>query len=323
MNFELISVVVPVYNVEAYLDDFMQSVLAQTYTNLEIILVDDGSKDTSGKKCDWWMKQDARIKVIHQKNKGVSEARNTGLKYVTGEYISFVDPDDLLHPKMYEFLWKALKETDSEISLCREESFTEKYEFEKMDQVRIQEVNDKKAFLKHFSDEWSVPNVVVWNKLYKKEVIGDNTFIPGTGSEDYFFNIDVMKNIHKVVRIENKLYGYRQRKGSLVRSQALDVSKDQIAALCYLKKNIEEENMPDVQREYEAYLLRRLARFRLQLQLQGQKNAQIYTKKVFYDEYKIIDKNILDKTQKINMFLARYLWPLYYMIHCKQVKKYI
>ena len=114
----LISIIVPVYNVERYIYKCIDSLVNQTYKNIEIILVDDGSTDNSGKICDEYSQKDNRIKVIHQCNKGVGEARNTGLKAAVGDYIGFVDPDDFVDYKMYELLYTDIVESKSEIAVC-------------------------------------------------------------------------------------------------------------------------------------------------------------------------------------------------------------
>ena len=115
----VISVIVPVYKVEAYLDRCVKSLLAQTYTNMEILLVDDGSPDNCPAMCDVYASQHENIRVFHQENKGLSGARNTGINHAKGEYLAFVDSDDLWSPYFLESLYKALKETDADISQCR------------------------------------------------------------------------------------------------------------------------------------------------------------------------------------------------------------
>lgn len=114
----LISVIVPVYNTEKYLDRCIQSVLAQTYTNWELLLIDDGSTDSSGAICDKYAEQDSRIKVFHKENGGASSARNLGLDNAKGEWITFVDSDDWIDPTMYQYLIRAMIETECDISMC-------------------------------------------------------------------------------------------------------------------------------------------------------------------------------------------------------------
>ena len=113
-----ISVIIPVYNVEEYLDKCVTSVLNQTYKNLEIILVDDGSPDNCPKMCDEWAKKDKRIKVVHKKNGGLSDARNSGIEVCTGEYIGFVDSDDYIDKQMYKELLKRIESTNSDMVMC-------------------------------------------------------------------------------------------------------------------------------------------------------------------------------------------------------------
>ena len=114
-----ISVIVPIYKVEDYLDRCIESIVGQTYSNLEIILVDDGSPDSCPQLCDEYAKKDSRIKVIHKQNGGVSSARNEGLKFAHGEYIGFVDPDDYVHPSMYEKLIDCIHKNQCQIAVCR------------------------------------------------------------------------------------------------------------------------------------------------------------------------------------------------------------
>ena len=116
---DLISLIVPVYNVSNYLRKCIDSIISQTYTSLEIILVDDGSTDDSGNICDYYSKCDSRIKVIHKKNGGLSDARNTGIEYATGLYIGFIDSDDYIDNHMIEFLYNACIKENAQISICR------------------------------------------------------------------------------------------------------------------------------------------------------------------------------------------------------------
>ena len=119
MENPLISVIVPIYNVEEYLNRCVESIVNQTYQKLEIILVDDGSPDNCPRMCDDWAKKDSRIKVIHKENGGLSDARNAGMKITTGEYISFIDSDDYIETCMIEILYEAIKKYDCDIASCR------------------------------------------------------------------------------------------------------------------------------------------------------------------------------------------------------------
>ena len=123
-NEPLISIIVPIYKVEDYLDRCIQSILNQSYKNIEIILVDDGSPDRCGSICDAYALTDSRVKVIHKENGGLSDARNAGLEVVNGSLIGFVDSDDLIHPRMYELMLNALTSTHSDISICYYTAFS-------------------------------------------------------------------------------------------------------------------------------------------------------------------------------------------------------
>ena len=116
-NNSLISIVVPIYNLETYILNCLESIRVQTYSNIEVLLIDDGSSDESGALCDEFVKNDSRFRVIHQKNRGLSEARNIGLRIYKGDYLLFVDGDDYLHPRMIEFLYKAINEGDFSFSM--------------------------------------------------------------------------------------------------------------------------------------------------------------------------------------------------------------
>lgn len=165
---ELISVVVPVYNVQDCLDECLESIVSQTYKNLEIIVIDDGSTDLSSKKCDEWSKKDSRIKVIHQENKGLAETRNVGISKSTGKYISFVDSDDFIDSKMIEILYKTLVKTNSQISVCK---FKRVDNYSKVNLKRTGKIKefDAKGALINLLKEEDI-SVHIWDKLYLKDL---------------------------------------------------------------------------------------------------------------------------------------------------------
>ena len=171
---EKISVIIPVYNVEAYLERCLNTVCGQSYKNLEIILVDDGSTDNCLQICEEFAERDDRIKVIHQSNQGVSAARNTGLDAATGDYIAFVDSDDYIHPEMYERLYSLLKKHDADMSACFSRGcWDSNYAEPPRDDIEIS-VYDKVGAIKTVFDpkyEINGTGVVVTNKLYKKRFI--------------------------------------------------------------------------------------------------------------------------------------------------------
>lgn len=210
---KLISVIVPVYNVEKYLQDCVESIINQTYKNLEIILVDDGATDTSGKLCDEFAIKDNRIKVIHKTNGGLSDARNAGLDVARGEYISFIDSDDWIAPDMYEKMMAAISEY--EVDLCCAGRY-DVYDGTKFEGLCPRE-NGKitsSDFLKRMliAEECDVS---VWDKLFKKELFDGIRFPFGEINEDAAVIHLVVDRARFVGIITDRVYNYRHRAGSI------------------------------------------------------------------------------------------------------------
>ena len=221
---ELISIIVPVYNVENYLPRCLETIAAQTYRNLEIILVDDGSTDRSGSICDEFAKKDYRAWVIHQQNMGQSGARNTGKEIASGEYIMFVDGDDYLHVDAVNTLWAAIN-SDSEYDLAivgflkthkLDEDIHSK-SGEKTVSVARKEL--MRLLLVSDNDEEKLLFNVVWSKLYRKDKIANLCFENRIISEDTDFNLKAYLLTDKAIVIYNSLYFYVQRPGSIVHSK--------------------------------------------------------------------------------------------------------
>ena len=217
MEKDLISIIVPVYNVEAYLDRCMESILKQTYKRLEIILVDDGSTDSSREKCDTYAKQDSRIKVIHKKNGGLSDARNAGLALATGDYIGYVDSDDWIEPDMYQCLYDACVEHDAELAVCR-------YFREYQDRTEAGGTGkivplSRDELLKIYisgNDEYVIYNSV-WSKLFKRELVADMIFPKGRNSEDIMYTTRAFCRLDRAAYIDRCLYHYvLDREGSIM-----------------------------------------------------------------------------------------------------------
>ena len=208
----LISVIVPVYNVEKYLDACVESIVNQTYKELEIILVDDGSPDRCPEMCDAWAKKDSRIKVIHKENGGGAQARNVGLDIATGEYIAFVDSDDIIHREMYNFLYYFLTEKNCDVVEC---SYITKLPFDEIPSNRLISILDTKSALKgNLSEKYCVQ--LIWNKLYKRETVGETRFTVGKLIDDEFFTYKVLAKSNKTAVIDSKLYFYRQQEDSVM-----------------------------------------------------------------------------------------------------------
>ena len=236
----LISVILPVYRVEKYLDRCLQSITGQTYRNLEIILVDDGSPDNSGAICDAWAAKDDRIRVIHKQNAGAGAARNTGLDVATGEIISMIDSDDYLEIHMYEHLMDLMTEDVdiAECDICWTEEDNLPMEDGSNAQIRVCRMED--AMRLHIRDEIFCQTPP--NKLYRRNVIGDIRFPEGNLIDDEYFTYKVIGNCRKLARSSACMYAYRQQPGSamhkafsLKRLQGLEA---QLQRLEYLKNRV-------------------------------------------------------------------------------------
>ena len=217
---KLISVIVPVYKVESYLKRCVDSILNQTYTNLEIILVDDGSPDNCGAICDEYAKKDIRVKVIHKQNEGVSKARNEGLSIATGEYVTFVDSDDYIEPNMYEQLYLAINRENADLAVCG------------FRQVRVngeQKINDApKGF------DWSKENIIInyftqgvvkeimyspWNKLFRTSKLENLRFNTKFRlGEDILFIFEFIEQMEKMIYVEGAFYHYVMHPNSAMTS---------------------------------------------------------------------------------------------------------
>lgn len=240
-NMDLISVIVPVYKVEPYLDRCVQSIVDQTYRNLEIILVDDGSPDHCPQMCDAWAQKDSRIKVIHQENGGLSAARNRGMDAATGELIGFVDSDDWVHPDFFMKLHNAIKQYDAQIASCdfliteKQSPFFETTNVECVCHTAtqaLQMLTNNQGY-----------RAVVWNKLYSRYIIKGESFPVGRYHEDEFFTYQIIDKALRLAYVNAPLYYYFQRPESIMRSVSirhLDVLDAYLQRLALFKKKYPE-----------------------------------------------------------------------------------
>lgn len=240
-NYPKISVIVPIYEVEQYMDRCISSIVNQTYKNLEIILVDDGSTDNCYDMCDKWKQRDYRIKVIHKKNGGLSDARNEGMKIASGELVGFVDSDDWISTDMFNTLYEQMVKDDSDISACGVEKV---WENEKT-RVRLtpsgKYVLNREEAMEAIINE-SLLKQPVWYKLYKKEVINNIIFPVGKYHEDVFWSYQVIGNARKVSIIDTPCYFYFQRKGSIMDEtyslKRLDLIEAKMNRFNYIKSEL-------------------------------------------------------------------------------------
>lgn len=226
MDNNLVSIIIPVYNVDQYLDDCLNSVLKQTYTNLEIIVVDDGSTDKSLEICHSYAAKDKRLKVIHQENAGVSAARNVGLSIMTGKYVLFIDSDDRIEQNMVEILVKEIEENEKNDAV-----FCGYKEFEDETDRIIKEVVPSKS--KRVDRDNGVAEIfgeyatMLWNKMFRCSIIDKSDLFDVTLKigEDELWMVDVLKKANNIMLIGTPLYYYRSRAEGASKGQVFSEAK--------------------------------------------------------------------------------------------------
>ncbi len=212
---DVISVIVPIYRVEEYLNQCIESIVNQTYSNLQVILVDDGSPDRCGEMCEDWARRDKRIKVLHKKNGGLSDARNAGLAIATGRFVAFVDSDDWVEPQMYETMLSILVNENADLVAC---GIVDTYPDKDIVHSYAYAAGGPEKFLKMIYQDTTFP-VSACNKLYKKNLWDDFKFPVGKLCEDAFTTYLLLDHASKIVQIPDGLYHYRIRESSIMTSE--------------------------------------------------------------------------------------------------------
>lgn len=285
-----ISIIVPVYNVEKYLDRCISSILEQSFTDFQLILVNDGSKDNSGTICDEYAKKDSRIKVIHQENLGLSAARNIGIEASQGKYITFIDSDDFVHINMLYILYNNILENKADISVCNYHLvYEDKLTTTELGNNHIAVYNNIES-VKKILEKSETVMIIAWGKLYKRDLFDDIRYPVGKYHEDEFVTYKLLYKSTKTVVTDAKLYYYLQRSNSITgstysikRLEKLEALEE--AVMFFRSKNNKE--------------LTELAQFRYML------NIQIAYYKVKYEmnhEKMIIDKLRLQYHKKFHEF---------------------
>ena len=306
---ELISIIVPIYNVEKYLDRCIKSIINQSYNNLEIILVDDGSPDRCGEMCDEWAKIDKRIIVVHKENGGLSDARNAGIDIAKGNYLSFIDSDDYVHKDFIKVLYELCIKYNSDISMCGafETSKDENCNF------NLQQGNECVKYSKTILERKDNIYCVAWNKLYKKEVFKYIRYPKGKLHEDVAVINKILYYSNKIAITDLRLYFYYSNPDSIMRSSfsikrldILDVIYD--SYLFFLEKN-------EMQYAYSAlndYIDTAIALYNECQVLENHQKIQKQLMKKYSDMYMKVLKNIdMSIIKKIKYIIYRYFPKLY------------
>ncbi len=229
-----ISIIVPVYGVEAYLACCVDSLLAQTYRDFELILVDDASPDRCGAICDSYAEKDSRVRVIHKENGGAASARNVGLNAATGQYICFVDSDDAVSEDYLQRLLETLICAKADIAVCAFSNLTQVSN----DPYPIEPAGTytREQYIARFLQNWTC--ALIWNKIYRREVIGDLRFAEGHRIDDEFFTYRVILNSRRVQVMDAPLYSYRQRRSSVMKADSSYRERMYLDKVAYLTERI-------------------------------------------------------------------------------------
>ena len=238
-----ISIIVPIYKVEKYLDKCVESLVTQTYTNLEIILVDDGSPDKCPEMCDKWAERDSRIKVIHKPNGGLSDARNAGMKEVKGEYVAFIDSDDCVAVEFIEKLYNVMQKEQSDIVECEVFKFAEnEIPSPVYDDNTVESFDTVKGLSLLIAGDRFHQHV--WNKLYRSEIALSVEFAKGKLNEDEFWTYQIFSKASTVAKVNLPMYFYLQRGTSIMGTsyniRRLDALEAKVQRQEYIEENFPE-----------------------------------------------------------------------------------
>ena len=298
-----ISIIVPVYQVENYIRQCVDSILAQTFTDFELILVDDGSKDQSGKICDEYAVIDERVKVIHQTNSGAATARNSGMNQAVGNYFMFVDSDDYIAPTMLECLHKTILNEKADMVVCNCLYFFESDE--KKDfctNMKLETLSGMEIFYNRKNERNYGIWTVVWNKLIKKEIVQKVKFRSGKYYEDEFWANDIYQMDIKVVTIPDCLYYYRQHDDSTMKKKNIKKNFDIVEALqeriyIYLK----EEKYSDQAYKVFIYSLEYLEESKRLITNRKEYENFIQVEKLTKDIVRQLQKRKLSKMKRVSL----------------------
>ena len=319
---ELISIIVPVYNVEQYLEKCVDSIINQTYKNLEIILVDDGATDSSSKLCDKLAKIDNRIKVYHKENGGLSDARNYGVERATGDYIGFVDSDDYIDAEMYEKLYEAIKKENVDVAECnlkiiypeREELFTEQNYYN---------VCTKQEYLEEYLKIEKIFGSV-WTKLISRKIAKELLFPKGKLYEDTYYAYDLINVANSFVLIDSPSYNYLMRENSITNSKFNPRIFDLIEIVEKFHKTTY-KNYPGLKEAADCRKMYAYFSVLNSILLEDEFKNNLYYAQIinyFKENYKAILKNkYINRNRKLSVILIKLNIDLYRKVLMKYKKK--
>lgn len=317
----LISVIVPVYNAEEYLRDCINSILSQTFKNFEVILVNDGSSDNSGEICDKYSRLDSRVQVIHQENQGAASARNAGIKISKGDYICFVDADDLIHSQMLEILLNAIKGGDCGIAICKVcsgEYCPEVFSRQQADSyVERLEASEKTILEFYKTPYWCW---VVWGRLIRASIVKNFLFVENRFHEDTI-TIQWLFEAINIAVVENELYFYRDNPKGI--SKGIPSNKQLIDGIWAVSEQLSyarNKGYYELEKQYISRFLYESAKAFFTIEKED-KGLALEIKKVAFSEWRKHHKRLQFKEGEealvLEMFFPKIMWA-YWKI--KQLK---
>lgn len=280
----MISIIVPVYNVEKYIRRCVSTLIEQKYSDIEILLIDDGSTDSSGAICDELALIDKRIRVIHKDNGGLSDARNMGIENARGEYIGFVDSDDYIHASMYEVLWENIEKEKADIAYC---NF---YWIDETETV-LEDLVGSKVQVFEGADilgqiyKLNLPTVIAWNKLYRRELFDSIRYPKGKVHEDEAIIHRLLYICKKIVYIDEKLYYYVKRKGSITDSINEGRLRDAISAFEGRRLFFRSKGLDNLENSTVEFTVNYLTSI-YSLYLKGESNSNVLIVNILQNEMK-------------------------------------
>jgi glycosyltransferase involved in cell wall biosynthesis len=300
----LVSVVVPVYNVEKYLDRCVQSILKQTYSDIEIILVDDGSTDNSGTMCEDWKKRDKRIIAIHKENGGLSDARNHGLKYATGDYICFIDSDDFVDYRFVEVLYSLIAETGTQIAAVGLKEYSEGDPIQEdayfAESTKLVTRNEAIRYLLKNSEFQDY----AWNKIYRRDLFGSIKYPVGRKMEDLGTTYKLFRSVDKIAYNPCRLYYYFQRDDSIIHAAGQKFYEDKYALARERYADLKSED--ELQSDNAHFLFRAILDCYPHLKTDERKTAKREIQELWP-----VCRGICSSKNKVKYLLLSYLTQIY------------
>ena len=254
-----ISVIVPIYRVEKFLPQCIESVLNQTFTDFELILVDDGSPDRCPAICDEAAERDARVRVIHQANQGLSAARNAGIEAARGAWLRFVDSDDYIAPQFYEKLYQTAQRTDADCVMCSVQNVDESGKPIDSALMRVaDEVKTGREVLRKIGRDDVTPYLTAWNKLYRRKLFNTLRYPAGRQNEDVFVFAELFCQVQRAVCVAEPLYFYRKRIGSIMNSVVTLRNLDEMWAYVNCFEHLQQDDEESTLKETEKRVFAKL-----------------------------------------------------------------